>query len=88
MTIGRAACLAQFRHAEIQHLDRAAPRDKQIGGLDVAMDDALRVSGIERIGDLRAKLEDFASGQRSALEAILQRLPIEQLHHHELARLP
>ena len=49
------------------------------------MHDALRVRGVERVGDLRAELEHFVERQRALRDAILQRLPVEQLHHHELA---
>ena len=48
------------------------------------MHDALRVRGVERVGDLRAELEHFVERQRAARDAILQRLAVEQLHHHEL----
>ena len=80
----RAAGLVELGDAEIEHLDRAASRHEQVRGLDVAMHDALRVSGVERIGQLRAELEHFVERQPAARDAILQRLPVEQLHHHEL----
>ena len=40
------------REAEVQHLDRAVSSDLDIGGLQVAMNDALLVRGFEGLGDL------------------------------------
>ena len=35
----------------------AAPRDEDVGRLDVAMNDAFAVRGVERVGDLRGEIE-------------------------------
>jgi hypothetical protein len=86
--VARSAALGQLRDAEIEDLDRAAPGDEEVRGLDVAMHDALRVSGLECVGDLLAQPDHFLDRQRAARDAILERLPVEQLHHHELPRLP
>ena len=42
----------QLRQAEIEHLRVAARRDEDVGRLDVAVDDALRVRGVQRVGNL------------------------------------
>ena len=76
--------LGKFRDAEVEHLRLTAARDEQIGRLDVAMDDARRVRGIERVGDLLAEIEQIVDRQRTARDARLQRLAFQQLHHHEL----
>ena len=43
--------------AEIQDLCLPALGDKYVGGLDVPVDDTLRVSGFERVGDLNTEVE-------------------------------
>ena len=48
---GRSA--DQLGQPEVEHLRLAARGDEDVGGLDVAMDDALRVRRVERVGDLR-----------------------------------
>ena len=41
-----------LRQPEVQHLHRAIGFDLDVGGLQIAMDDALLVRGLERLGDL------------------------------------
>ena len=45
---GRRA--AQLRQAEVEHLDGAVLPDHDVGGLEVAMDDPVRVRGRQRVG--------------------------------------
>ena len=44
------------------------------------MDDAARVRGVERLGDLRGVLERLRRGRAPRRERVAQRLPVEQLH--------
>jgi hypothetical protein len=46
------------------------------------MDDALRVCGVERIGELDAQIEPFRS-QRLAIYHVPERLPLQQFHGDE-----
>ena len=47
----------QFRQTEIQNLRLAARGHENIGRLDIAMDDALRVGGIQGVGNLDGEVK-------------------------------
>ena len=71
---------------EVEDLRLAARRDEDVGRLDVAVDDPLRVRRVERIRDLRADVQHArraASGRPRC--SVLQRLALEQLHDDEAA---
>jgi 1,6-anhydro-N-acetylmuramate kinase len=61
-----------------------ARRQEYIGGLDVAMDDALRVCGVERIGDLDRLADHRIDGQGLPADSMFERPPLQQLHHDEV----
>ena len=69
--------------AEIENFCRAVARAENVGGLDVAMDDAARVRGVERIGDFGGDLQQLLEMDRPARDAMLQRLAFEEFHHEE-----
>ena len=46
---------ATFRQSEIQNLGVAAVGNKNIGGLDVAVDDSLGMSRVQGVSDLDAE---------------------------------
>ena len=79
---GRVHC-GDFRKAEVQHLSVTARGDKNICGLDVAMNDATRVGNIERIGDLDREFQQEIGLQRTAGDTVLERRTFEELHHYE-----
>ena len=70
-----------LREAEIQDLDDAAIHQEEIGGLDVAMENAGAVRRIERIGDLDAEVDRLMDLDRPMRQQLAQGLPLEQLHH-------
>ena len=72
-----------FREAEIENFGVAALGDENIGGLDVAMDDALGVRGIETVGDLDAEIENGFHFHRAAGDAMLESDAVEELHGDE-----
>jgi hypothetical protein len=73
--------LAQPSDAEIEHFDPPRARQKDILGLEIAMNDALGVRRDQNVGDLIGNRKDLVLLQ-SAIEApaaALERLAIEQL---------
>jgi hypothetical protein len=48
---------SQLRQAEIEDLHLSARRHEDVGWLDIAVDDALCVRGVERIGKLNGYVE-------------------------------
>jgi len=60
--------------------------DKNIGGLDIAVDDAFGMRGVERIGNLNRQAEQNIRLDRPSGNAMLQRYPVQKLHGDE--RLP
>ena len=77
----------KFGKAEIEHFGLPAARHKNIGGLDIAMNDAFCMGGIERVGNLDSEVEHLVERKRLLADAVLERLPFEQLHGDEWDRL-
>src|SRR5450755_4444334 len=61
----------------------AAFRDKDVGGFDVAMHDALRVCGVEGIGNFHAERQDGLEIERLARDAVFQSYSVEEFHGDE-----
>jgi hypothetical protein len=70
--------------AEVEHLHLSCIGDEDVGGLDVTVDDAALVGGVERIGDLDAVFHQGREFDRLSADLLIQRLAFEQLHGHEL----
>ena len=75
-----------LRQAKIEHLHVIPEGDEQVGRLDVAMDDAAPVSGVERIRNLAGEVDHSLGRDRALLDDLLHRPPLEPLHRDE--RLP
>ena len=56
---------------------------KNIGGFDVAVDDAFCMSCIERVRNLDGERQNQLGFQRTPSDAMLQRQPIQKLHGDE-----
>ena len=65
--------------AEVEHLDRAVGRDLDVGRLQVAMDDALLVRRLERLGDLPGDGQRFVQWKRPLRDAVGERRSFDQL---------
>src|ERR1700722_8371024 len=74
-----------FGQSEVKNLGLVAAGYKNIGGLDVAVDDSLGVSGVESVGDLSAEVEYLLEFQRVAMDETLKSLTFEQFHGDEVA---
>jgi hypothetical protein len=71
--------------AEVQHLDLARGRELDVPGLEVAVNDARLVGGLERARDLPADLERLVDRQGAAPQALGQGLALDELEHEEAA---
>ena len=80
---GSAARRGDFRQAEVENLGVSALGDENVGGLDVAMDDAFAVRGVERVGDFDGEAEQDIHFERTAGDAMLQGQAVEILHGDE-----
>src|SRR6266566_3718519 len=76
----------EFGQAEVEDFGVAAIRDKEVRGLNVAMNDAFGVRGIQGVGDLDAQREQSFQFHGTAGNAVLQGCAFQKLHGNE--RLP
>src|SRR5581483_10081877 len=58
-------------------------RDKNIGRLDVSMNDALAVGSVEPFSDLKRVIEHRAGRKGSPRESIAERAALQQFHYDE-----
>ncbi len=76
-----------FGEAEVGEFDVVFAGDENIGGLDVAVHDAILVRGGEGVGDLHRVAERGFDGQRLRAHAGFQRFAVDQLHGDEGAAI-
>ena len=75
-----AARRRDLGQAKVQHLGVPALGDKNVGRLDVAMNDAFGMGGIERIGNLDGEPQQRVQFHRTPRDQILQGHALEILH--------
>ena len=72
---------SNLREPEVEDLDDAVGPDFDVRRLQVAVDDALLVRGLERVGDLPRDFEGFVGADRPAGDALGEILAFHELHH-------
>ena len=55
--------------------------DKNVGGLDVAVNDSFGVRGIQGISNLNPKFQELFDFERLARDALPEGLALQQFHH-------
>ena len=76
----------KFGEAEVENFGNAACGDENIGGLDVSVDDALVMGGLESVSYLAAEFFYFIDSDRFfVVEEMLESLAFEQFHGDEHA---
>ena len=82
-----ARCDHHFGQSEIENFGLAAVGEKNIRGLDVAMNDAFRMRGVESVSGLDAGFEQGIEPDGPAGDAMLQRRALQQFHGDVTAAL-
>ncbi len=75
--------LPRLGKPEVEHLDRAVGAELDVGGFEIAVDDARLVRCLERLGDLEGDGRGLFDRNRSALDALGEILAFDQFHHQE-----
>jgi hypothetical protein len=81
----RTASVDRLGQAEIEHFHRAVGSHLHIRRLEVAVHDALRVSGVERVGDLARDRERLVQRHRAFGDEVGKRGSFHELHHEGAA---
>src|ERR1700737_4652697 len=82
----RTARQTELRQPEVQNLGVSSFGHKDVRGLDVAVNNAFRVRGVECVGDLNRQTEQDIGLDRFSGDAMLQGQPVQKLHDND--RLP
>ena len=75
-----------FRQTEVEHLHRAVGADFDVLRLQIAMDDAGFVRGLERVGDLLRDRQRVGQWHRAARDERGQILALDEFHDERVAQ--
>jgi hypothetical protein len=75
--------LEGLRQAEVEHSDLALAVHFDVGRLEVAVDDSLGVSGLQRLCDATRDCQRFLERHCTPGDPLSQGLAVHQLHHQE-----
>src|SRR5437016_505255 len=73
----------EFGEAKIENFDGATVGHENVGGLDIAMDDALFVCGVQGVSELDADVNGAQNGEGAEGNQLVEGLAFEQLHGDE-----
>src|SRR6266550_3418820 len=73
--------------AEIKDFGLVSTGDEDVGGFDVAMDDALGMGGVEGVRNLDSEIEQAVEFQGLAVNCVLESLALKQFHGYEVPAL-
>src|SRR5260370_30277291 len=79
-TCGHVLCGTDLGKTEIENLGVSALSDKDVCGLDVAVDDFLGVGCFKGIGNFHGDIQQGLELHRAAPDEVLERRAVEKLH--------
>ena len=82
------ACLqvtagVHFCQPEVEQFRLAGFGDEDVGRLDISVDDAFGMSGIEGVGDLDPEFEHEVDGKRPSIDTVFEGLTFEEFHRQK-----
>ena len=80
-----ALALPRLGEPEVEHLDRAVGPDADVGGLEVAVDDAGLVGRFQRLRDLQGDGDRLVDRHRPPSDHLVEPLALDKLHDQDVA---
>ncbi len=81
--VERSRVVGLLRETEVEKLRLSSFGDEDVRGLQVAVDDAPRVRGFQRVRDLDRDVEEGRELEWAGDQAVMKRFAVEQLHGDE-----